>query len=199
MKKVYKYFLITALLCLCSNSAFADTNDYTPGTWANPDDLTMQQFTSADDFSFIATSNDDWNLICSNVNVDSCTYNSDDTDQGCYIKVFGTPCSGNTMAYQEHYKKVLWWYELTPATYTGTWGMAKIYLDTRSSSGLLDKTIPEQTKTFLHELGHCFGLSHPKDSQGNSESVYAIMHQGYSGYAKLSIQEHDEDNLNAKY
>lgn len=78
-------------------------------------------------------------------------------------------------------------------SFTGNVEKAVITLDTRSSGGLLSQSDQNQIKTIVHELGHALALDHP--DCGST----AIMQQGYSSPAALTIQSHDSDNLKSKW
>lgn len=200
MKKKILYFLLLVsllffLLTIYPSIIFADNNDFVPAKWANPQGLRMQWFKSADDyFSSIMSGNfSKWNGIDSNICIIKYYYNSNNSDLGYEIRVIGAKLKNSTMATTAMYKKLLgvdvsvnFW------SYTGVISKMVIAMDTRGD-GLLSKSPSQKTKTFLHEVGHTLCLDHP-----NCGST-AIMQQGFSSPAALTIQTHDKNNLKAKW
>lgn len=196
MYKIKCLILCIVISFIIPLPAFADTDDYVDWDWGGEEDgLKIQRFSSADDFSSnVHAVRYDWNSIDNDVMFKEYLFRADDINYYYQIRVYGVELTGTTLASCGIYDTILgvdiaknFW------TFTGTVDVAKIKLDTRSSGSLLDKTDAQQQKTVTHEIGHALALDHPDCAST------AIMQQGYSSPAALSIQSHDENNLSSKW
>ena len=103
--------------------------------------------------------------------------------------------TGTTIGRAHLYKKnVLGGYsEIDISSSSAQVVQARIDLD----PSLLDASNSTQkTKTVIHETGHALALMHPLL---NNCTARAVMQQSSSGYANTTVNQHDKNNLIAKW
>lgn len=194
---VASLLLIIILLSIPVNQVYGHPLDYYAWTWeSDTTQLRVQRFRSANMYaSDISAVWRDWNDISPNIRLVALGSTTATPEElGYEIEIKGKELSGTTMAQTSIYTKDSqgnWTPELS-LFFTGEIQKAVIWLDTRSS-GLYARTDAEQRKTITHELGHALALAHP--TCGNA----ALMIQGYTPPATLTIQWHDEVNLQFKW
>lgn len=193
MKKTTLLLLFFILLSISFvSNIYADNNDYFPFTWGiATNNLTIQDFTTTFDDKVTAVWNS-WNSIDSNVWISSYTWNADMKDEKCNIKIYEDNLTGTTIGITKFYNDVWYGWSEVQWNYTETIEMSKIYLD-NASDGLGTLTDTWIKKTIIHEIGHALAMSHPDCGSD------ALMQQGQSSPAKSTIQQHDKDNLKAKW
>lgn len=135
-----------------------------------------------------------WNNISSKVKISQYTFSGDSDNTGD-INFHSVELTGTTIGRAHLYKKnVLGGYsEIDISSSSAQVVQARIDLD----PSLLDASNSTQkTKTVIHETGHALALMHPLL---NNCTARAVMQQSSSGYANTTVNQHDKNNLIAKW
>lgn len=190
-------FGILSVAACFSIPAYACTTAYYSWTWDDSIDmsnLTVQVYSS--DFHETVTVNAlyAWNMITP-IYVRYVNYSSDITSGNIEdINVHEQDFTGTTVGQTRLYRKnFLGMYVESSISSTNTdVCQARIYLD----PSLLDSSDEQRARTVTHEMGHAFGMMHPVL---NDCETRCIMQQGGSGFGTNTIQQHDENNMIAKW
>lgn len=180
-----------------SISAHACTTAYYSWTWDNSIDmsnLTVQVYSS--DFSETVTTNAlvAWSMITP-IYVSHVNYSSSITSGNIeVINVHKQELTGTTVGQTRLYRKNFFgtYVESSISSTNTDICQARIYLD----PSLLTSSDEQRARTVTHEMGHAFGMMHPILNNCETE---CIMQQGGSGFGTNTIQQHDRNNMIAKW
>lgn len=189
----------------------AHTSDYLSGTYTstaqcNQSNLKLRIDPSAQNSfltSSVYNSGYAWNDISSGVKISNILIATSGTPYiSGYYYVYGATYSDGTLG------EVLAYNNGNVVGASDNWGSIAIQMNTNSnafsSSNVSISTAA--SKTFIHEVGHALKLGHPEIAPSYTGHIYnghpvAIMNQGIPNGVEIatSVQQHDKDNLKAKW
>ncbi|MCD7784357.1 MAG: hypothetical protein LUH18_02045 [Oscillospiraceae bacterium] len=200
---IFQYVSILVCFFLAVTNVFliqvnACTNAYYSWTWMDGIDmsnLSASVYTS--NYCDVTTVNAmfAWNYI-SSVIITSINFYDDDDDETFArsdINVYEADLTGTIIGQTLLYTETSSGYSRVSISSTGAIvSQVRIYLD----PSLMNTTDEWRAKTLTHEIGHALALKHPILVDCTSQCV---MQQNSSGYATSTIQQHDINNLIAKW
>lgn len=177
--------------------AYACTTAYYGWTWDDSidmSDLTVQVYSA--NFNETVTTNAlfAWNMITPiyvrHVNYSSSITSGNIEDINVHEQDFTGTTIGQTRLYRKNFLGI--YVESSISSTNTDICQARIYLD----PSLLDSSDEQRSRTVTHEMGHAFGMMHPVL---NDCETRCIMQQGGSGFGTYTIQQHDRNNMIAKW
>ncbi len=176
---------------------YACTTAYYNFTWDDSidmSDLTVQVYSA--NFNETVTTNAlfEWNMITP-IYVQYVNYSSDINsgnieDINVHEQDLTGTVIGQTRLYRKNFLGI--YVESSISSANTDICQARIYLD----PSLLKSSDEQRAKTVTHEMGHAFGMMHPIL---NDCETRCIMQQSSSGFATFTIQQHDKNNMIAKW